>query len=742
MILKGLSKKTYLLEGKPFSSGTGEGDIYGITNMPDHVAKVYHEDRLTPELEEKLQVMCRRPPSQQVLTQIAWPMDVVYDANKAFRGFVMRRLNITDDLGSIYVYPPQKNIAYQAKVIIAQNICAVISEIHKAGFVFGDFNPRNIGIDLKTCLVAFLDTDSYHITDGTRTYRCTVCQNGYVAPELLKKCEAYEHDSYAQAPLPTFTQETDNFSLAIHIFRLLMNGFSPFTGIREDENASTASPGVGNQAIKRDSYCFKPGNKPQSVAVPPLSILPIELADLFTRAFMYGRIDPAQRPTAAEWHEALSHYEGSLVSCPNNSAHMYQRGLPSYPWCEADNRYAAALLGPDRQVQRKPSISQKSFSSSVIYVPPAQPGSSPAPAPGSGTSGNNVSHPKGRQKHKRSRTFRKRSSTGHHIEKFIQKGLPIVMAVIVGCGILFNGIHKEDTSYPAGILDNLYVCNGCGKEYVNQFPYLSPWAGYPTVLPSRDIVNVEETASNDSISEAMPVDMFQRVTGNLSSRDDMDFYRFTIDQTGNVSFYFSFDGSTGYTYLWDAAIYGTDGVTVLRSGSIPIQQGLEVDFDMGEVSFAPGTYYLEILAASGWNPFIGYADTNYHITFRPQCTEHLSVTPILTAEPTCFHTGELTTVCDRCDEVISTESLDPINHIWSTWKLEEENVLSPILGNYSRVCALCGEKETDTLLFHFIDTHPKATRNAVTITRDEEVVKSVCSVCGNVEVKSTEDENS
>ena len=378
MILKGASGKSYQLAEKPFSSG-GEGDIYGITSMPGGVVKVYHADRVTQELEEKLLVMYRHPPSREIFAQIAWPVDVVYDTNGAFRGFVMLRLNITHELSAIYAYPPKKNISYKAKIIIAQNICAVISEIHKAGFVFGDFNPKNIGIDLNTCRVAFLDTDSYHIVDGSHTYRCNVCLDGYVAPELLKKCEPYKTDAYAQAPLPTFTQETDNFALAIHIFRLLMNGYTPFNGIRESENASTASPGTGNQAIKRDSYCFKPGNKPQSVAVPPLSALPGEIADLFARAFMYGRVAPAQRPTAAEWHTALLNYENSLVNCPNNSAHMYQKGLQSCPWCEADGRYAAATAAPSMGPQRGPSLPQKTFSGAVVHVapPPAPPSALP-----------------------------------------------------------------------------------------------------------------------------------------------------------------------------------------------------------------------------------------------------------------------------------------------------------------------------------------------------------------------------
>ena len=37
--------------------------------------------------------------------------------------------------------------------------------------------------------------------------------------------------AYEKTPLDIFTKETDYFALAIHIFKLLNNGFTPFNGI-------------------------------------------------------------------------------------------------------------------------------------------------------------------------------------------------------------------------------------------------------------------------------------------------------------------------------------------------------------------------------------------------------------------------------------------------------------------------------------------------------------------------------
>ena len=368
--LLGLSGKVYSIDTKPFSSG-GEGDIYSIVNDKTQVVKIYHSDRITDELERKLRYMAQNPPASSVLNQVAWPIDVIYDGQKRFKGFVMPKLDITNELGEIYVYPPKIGITYEQKTILAQNICAVIHEVHKAGYVFGDFNPRNIGVNLKKGTVAFLDTDSYHIIDGNNVFRCKVCLDGYVAPELLAKCESFKNDAYAVAPLPTFTKETDYFALAIHIFKLLMNGYTPFNGIKENETVSTANPGVGNQAIKRNNYCFKPGNKPQAVVVPELKSLPDDIQKLFSRAFIDGKNNPSRRPSALEWYKALEKYQGNLKKCSSNKTHMYFKSLKSCPLCEADKRYQNNL---------NPMLTQKTFASPVSGVPVSMPVYAPTSA--------------------------------------------------------------------------------------------------------------------------------------------------------------------------------------------------------------------------------------------------------------------------------------------------------------------------------------------------------------------------
>ena len=378
MTYYGANRKTYILDDIPIKKG-GEGAIHTVSGKSNLLAKIYLAPAKSPELKEKISLMVKNPPRQDILDQIAWPIDILSDAGGNFVGFVMPKLSIDVELGDVYKYPAKKKVTLtgEQKVIIAINICRVISAIHDLDYVFGDFNPCNIGVNLTNGHVAFLDTDSYHITDKAKgkTYRCNVCLNGYVAPELIKKCK---NTGYAQAPLPTFTKETDLFSLAIHIFKLLMNGFTPYNGIPENERSSTASPGVGNAAIEMDHYCFKAGNRPLSVAVLPLQAFPSDVQRLFTRAFDEGHQNPSKRPTAKEWDAVLTNYHSNLKQCSANPMHHHYKGLQTCPYCEADQRYnfTMSMSSVYGTSSGSPSSSQMSFSTPMTPPPTPPSGSS------------------------------------------------------------------------------------------------------------------------------------------------------------------------------------------------------------------------------------------------------------------------------------------------------------------------------------------------------------------------------
>lgn len=372
---RGLKSNLYEAEAKSFGGG-GEGHLYKLTNVPDKVIKIYLPFVDRKRMQAKLRVMLANPPDSKVLDQITWPTDLLFDGG-AFCGFVMPKLERFQHLSNIYKYTCSKpSIPFEDKLIIAKNLCIVTGSVHNAGYIIGDFNPNNIAIK-QTGKVAFFDTDSYHVYDTSTgiTYRCNASFPGYVAPELLEKCRNYQIEPFLNAPLPTWTTDTDNFALAIHIFQLLMNGFTPFNGIKNNERRSVANPGLGHEAVEKGNYCFKPGNKPLSPAVPPLATLPTNIADLFTEAFEPPpKGQTKHRPSAMDWYSALENYQNNLRTCTKNVYHQYFSSLSSCPWCEADRNYIAELNSTSQPPVKK-SISPP------IPIPAQQIATVPKPAP-------------------------------------------------------------------------------------------------------------------------------------------------------------------------------------------------------------------------------------------------------------------------------------------------------------------------------------------------------------------------
>ena len=336
MIYTGKSGNQYNLSVKPFASG-GEGFIHSVNGNPDIVAKIYRPEKLSYEKERKLIKMIDYKPEEDMLMQIAWPVDVLYDSYNRFAGFTMRRMSVNEDLNFIYEYgagAKYPNLSWENKIIIAENLCAVLHSIHDNGHhVCGDLNPKNISVDPKTGFVVFLDTDSYHIQDGINTYRCNVGIPEYLPFEIQNKMRGGRN--LITADLPTFTEETDNFALAIHIFQLLMNGAHPFSCAVLPSHSSVPAPQPSDNIIKgKFPYMMTLTGVKIPVYAPEIKILTKRMQELFKRAFIDGHKDPLKRPKPDEWHPALRELRQSLNKCNKVSYHQYHVSLSSCPWCK------------------------------------------------------------------------------------------------------------------------------------------------------------------------------------------------------------------------------------------------------------------------------------------------------------------------------------------------------------------------------------------------------------------------
>lgn len=436
--LKGLS--TSYTIGDSFASG-GEGAIHDIVGQADKVAKIYlppkdqEELKERPILEKKILYMVKNPPKdKEVLGQMAWPIDVLKDAKGAFQGFVMNRMEKAFNLQGLYGYRTQdsNSLNFQQKLIVAMNICSVLDTIHNAGYVFGDFNHLNISVR-KNGKVSVFDTDSFHFTDPSvqTTYRCNVCAPGYVAPELITKSKNFKRSNpnadklYAQMPLPTFTKETDRFALALHVFRLLMNGYTPYEGIDQGLVPEDVALGSVDKNVEDGLYCFKPGKVHRAKVVPKANEIPPYILTLFNRAFLDGQSNPSKRPTPAEWFQGLNQYANDVIPCAKNPLHSYYKGLKDCPFCAADNRYdqfmaqqKAAYGGGTAQ----PSMAQQTFQQPVNTVKPpvnnttrGTPGGTPPPRPTGSTA---------------SASYKKSRVSGD-LDEMLYYGISVIVSVLI-----------------------------------------------------------------------------------------------------------------------------------------------------------------------------------------------------------------------------------------------------------------------------------------------------------------------
>lgn len=349
MDYQGMTGKIYQVEEERMNGG-GEGTIHGIVGMNGYVAKIFKPDKRSADREEKLRCMVKKGATVKNLEHITWPLDVIYNA-EGFAGYIMQKIENVQSLTAVY-NGDKYNLRF--RLLAAYNLCAAVETVHNMGQVCGDLNPQNICINLNVndkanaFKVTLVDADSYHFSTEEKTYWCEVGLADYLAPEIQKKVSGGV--TLRNAPLPTFTKETDLFALAVHVFCLLMNGCHPFAcakrmnGTVENTMSQMTSSSqresvVAPQPIEniKDGY-FPFYDSRENVTIPiyapPLSSLPQELRTLFIRTFKDGYEDPTKRATAEEWCRAMQPLVQQLQECPKK--HVYFKQAAECPFCRVD----------------------------------------------------------------------------------------------------------------------------------------------------------------------------------------------------------------------------------------------------------------------------------------------------------------------------------------------------------------------------------------------------------------------
>jgi hypothetical protein len=303
----------------------GEARVLRVPGEDGLVAKLYREPTL--ERARKLARMIEAPPALEGGAALAWPVDLLTDLNGGrFAGFLMPRAE-GPRIFEFYNPVARRRAAplcdwgrlHRAGVSLA----AAFDALHGHGYVVGDVNESNILLSPADASVTLVDADSFQVVDpvGGAVYRSGVGKAEFTPPEL-------QGARFADVDR---TPEHDRFGLAVLLFLLMMEGTHPFAARFEGD--AEALP--VEERIRRGLYPHARAFddcKPPRLA-PPIQALHPGLQALFLRCFVRGNADPAARPTAAEWREALSEAEASLRACEQNPQHRFAAHIPYCPWC-------------------------------------------------------------------------------------------------------------------------------------------------------------------------------------------------------------------------------------------------------------------------------------------------------------------------------------------------------------------------------------------------------------------------
>lgn len=394
--ISGTKRTNVYTPGHLLGSG-GEGAVYEIVGSSDKVLKIYHATHFKTEverstMERKLRAMLNMNVAAVVENKLrlAWPTDIVYENGKMV-GFVMPKVTAPLKIFDLYrEIVPKTSLTkkrdtvhpgyhWKYSVQYAYNLAWVVNYVHSKGIVIGDLNQNNIVADPNSGAVILIDCDSFDIRDpiSKEHFHCT-----YALPEIL----APELQTVGTLANGNFTRESDNFSLAIHIFRLLMNNADPFGG-QITTNASQSAIAANTSIINGECpYVRAVPGKTLHPRMLPLSFLPSSLQTLFRRTFDYTAITAKSRindrARASEWMEALlligqKNPTTPLVTCPKDMSHVYPSHNVSCPWCKV----LVAMKQPVRPVPPpSPSPHPIPPSPQPRPVPPPPPRSVP-PSP-------------------------------------------------------------------------------------------------------------------------------------------------------------------------------------------------------------------------------------------------------------------------------------------------------------------------------------------------------------------------
>lgn len=285
-----------------FAQG-GEAAVHAVPRFPGVVVKLYHPqvlDKRQHVLREKIDAMV----SDATLDgfkqhdKLCWPRFSVFDQNRQWRGYAMKKANGVPMTRLAHAMAYREHFPGLDRPALACYLLSLLhtlDELRRAGVSLGDYNPANFLCDVGSNTVTLIDSDSWQVRTAHKTYPCPVAAPDMLAPELLGK-------DLGQLQR---TEQSERFSLAILLFKVLMLGRHPFDVVGGE------SP-VANIRRAYFPYGVGGGGIPKGPWFNIWSHLPYKLKEQFVRTFKEGSHDPAARTSITEWIDLFKLYQKEM----------------------------------------------------------------------------------------------------------------------------------------------------------------------------------------------------------------------------------------------------------------------------------------------------------------------------------------------------------------------------------------------------------------------------------------------
>lgn len=291
------------LSDTPFAQG-GEAVVYAVPRFPGAVVKLYHPqvlEKRRDSLRAKIDAMAGAPELSRFRQRagLAWPKFSVFDEGGQWRGYAMskadgKRMNVLAHFKAYGEHFPGLDRPELVRYMLS--LLGSIEALHQTGVMIGDYNPANFLCEPTSGTVTLIDSDSWQFTTTGKIFRCPVAAPDMLAPELQGK----------ELGKINRTLESEHFSLAILLFKMLMLGRHPYDVI------GGTGP-VENIGKGHFPYGLGGGGIPKGVWFNIWSHLPYKLKEQFVRTFREGARHPAERTSTGEWIVLLKLYQREMA---------------------------------------------------------------------------------------------------------------------------------------------------------------------------------------------------------------------------------------------------------------------------------------------------------------------------------------------------------------------------------------------------------------------------------------------